>query len=573
MNYQFIPYSIPLTISTLFTLSLALYGLSHRSVPGAKAFIAGMGIGTLWTVANGLEMMGLTLQTKLFWANLQYLAYGFAPVAWLAMVMEFGGVFRRRRMQLLLLASIIPLITFSLVWFDPQLGLVRYGFSLKSGPFFPVIEKHYGPWFWIHFAQAYSFNVLSIILLTRKLMRQDNLYRRQATYLLAGLALIMLVNISYIVGISPVRAFDLSPFSFSISGLIIGWGIFKNRLFDVIPVARNRIVERMPQAIVVHDKDGYVLDVNEQAESVLNMNRDRILGQALSSIVRYSRLGAVVEQLLPVRSQTVGREVEVYIDGQIRVFDLHYTPVLDNGHDRQVWVLSLNDVTQIRRSREEIQRQRNELTVLEERERMARDLHDNLGQSLSFGTIQTQSILRELERGNRERATHQAQRLLEIMDSAHENLRSFVHNISQEEGHDRSFSELLRSMIRKLPLGEAPRVLIKFPTEMERLFDSQISKYQLLSMTGEAINNSFKHAGATFITVGMRELEKAYEYYIQDNGRGFDPAASLLDDGVGLTSMQERARLTGGVMKISASDDENTGTRVSILFYKNGEIE
>jgi len=58
-------------------------------VLGTRAFSISMLIGSLWTLSNGLEMAGLELFIKLFWANMQYIAYGFSPVAWFVMLLEF----------------------------------------------------------------------------------------------------------------------------------------------------------------------------------------------------------------------------------------------------------------------------------------------------------------------------------------------------------------------------------------------------------------------------------------------------------------------------------------------------
>src|SRR5690554_3121195 len=146
---------------------LAYYGYKHRSVRGAKAFVVSMLIGSLWAVTNGLEMAGVDLATKLFWANIQYIAYSFAPVVWLVMVLLFTDKADRVNKKNILLMSIIPVITIILVWTDYIHGLVRSNFVLDTSGVFPVISKDYGKWFWVHFVYCYLLNFSTIIFLFR----------------------------------------------------------------------------------------------------------------------------------------------------------------------------------------------------------------------------------------------------------------------------------------------------------------------------------------------------------------------------------------------------------------------
>src|SRR5690554_1604566 len=152
MKFQFIPYLIPLIMSFIILVALAVYGYKHRTVRGAKAFMASMLIGSLWALGNALEMAGVDLGTKLFWANLQYISYAFAPVAWLVMVLQFTDRADRVTNKNIILMSIIPIITVILAWTDPLHGLVRSNLALDISGVFSVISKDYGPWFWVHFA-------------------------------------------------------------------------------------------------------------------------------------------------------------------------------------------------------------------------------------------------------------------------------------------------------------------------------------------------------------------------------------------------------------------------------------
>lgn len=94
---------------------------------------------------NALEMASLDFSTKLFWANVQYIAYCYSPVTLLAMSMEFTGYDQWVYNKQILWLAVLPTITILLVWTDSLHGLIRYDLSMDYSGSFPVIDKEYGP--------------------------------------------------------------------------------------------------------------------------------------------------------------------------------------------------------------------------------------------------------------------------------------------------------------------------------------------------------------------------------------------------------------------------------------------
>jgi hypothetical protein len=167
LHYQFVPYTIFLIASALMTSALVVYGIRHRHALGTNILALCMLIGTLWSAANALEISALTLEQKLFWANLQYIAYSLGPAAWFFTTCQFTGRVHWIQWKRVLPLLIVPALTIFLVWFDPVWGLVRTDFSLTTAGRIYVLQKQYGPWFYVHFAQAYALNFASIFLAGR----------------------------------------------------------------------------------------------------------------------------------------------------------------------------------------------------------------------------------------------------------------------------------------------------------------------------------------------------------------------------------------------------------------------
>jgi len=595
MNFQFIPYLIPLFISSLILLFLAIYGYRHRTVRGAKAFTISMLIGTLWALSNALEMAGTDLGTKIFWANLQYLAYGFAPVVWLIMVLQFTDRADWVNKRNIVLMSIIPVITFVLVWTDSLYGLVRYGFSLDTSGAFPVIAKNYGIWFWMHCISCYFLNFVTFVFLFRAIFDKNTVYKKQALHLIIGFLLISFCNISYVTGLSPFEEFDVSPISFSIAGLIIAWGIFHFYLFDLVPIARETVIEKMESGIIVIDKMNRIIDINPHAEDMLGMS-SKVVGQKLHDTVPelYKKLQELIEtnekrSIIQAEislkdnnsfvdeehkgeNRVNNRETEIYkINNQhndkLSYYEVYISPLRDKQNEDNARLIIINDITDLKMAREQINKQQQELVLMNERERMARDLHDNLGQVLSFSTIQIQAVLSELNKGNYETADNYLERLNEIIKGAHKDIREYVYNIRDNSRYKNDFVTLLKKEIKDFKDNSDIKVEFETSDENNLLHNLGIEeKLQLIHIIREAFTNILKYAEADKVMVSLKINDKADknkkgELIIYDNGRGIDDS---IKSGSGLSIMNERARLISGHLKVESS--KGNGTKIVCNF-------
>lgn len=537
---------------------LAYYGYKHRSVRGAKAFVVSMLIGSLWAVTNGLEMAGVDLATKLFWANIQYIAYSFAPVVWLVMILLFTDKADRVTKKNILLMSIIPIITIILVWTDHIHGLVRSNFVLDTSGVFSVISKDYGKWFWVHFAYCYLLNFATIIFLFRTVLLKNTVYRKQAFYLLVGFLVISFSNILYVIGLSPFEGFDISPVSFSISGVIIGWGIFHFRLFDLVPVARATVIEKMGSGIIVIDKMQRIIDINPQAREMLKVPNQVNIGQSLLSI------SSELNKLIPGERQDSLTQTEFKLkddSNKIHYFELYLSPLRDYRKELSAWVLILNDITDLKLAREQINIQQQELAVMEERERMARDLHDNLGQILSFSNVQIQAVRQEIKKDNKKVADQYLQRLNKIVKDAHKDIREYVYNIRDNSLYTKELVVLLKEEIEEFREKSGLKTELVIDKNISFNMMGTEEKLQVLYIVKEALTNVLKYADADNVKILLSNRGQLIELIIEDDGKGI---SASIDSGSGLSIMNERARLIGGEFKIESQI--GCGTKIIVNF-------
>ena len=370
------------------SLGLSLYGFAHWRTHGARELTLCSLVSAMWAGANAFEIAGIDLSTKLFWANLQYIAFSMVPLTCLAMVLRFSGKDRfltwRRSVPVLL----IPVATSILVWLDPFLGLVRHSFSLDTRGGFSVIAKELGPWFWVHCAYSYGVMLYAILVLIGTLREKGAYYRHQTAVFLVGFGLVFTVNISYVLRLGPIRRFDLTPIVLSLAAMTFWLGIFRYRLYRILPVARNTVFEKIANGILVLDKDGTLIDCNEAARRIFNLDGGTCVGKCLRDIL--PELHATMDANKPFSDGSFlafQNELRIANGGREKFFGLSASH-LPNSRDPETLVLVVTDISEFRDAHNRTLEQREELASATGKDKLGRELHDTMGQALNFALIQ-----------------------------------------------------------------------------------------------------------------------------------------------------------------------------------------
>ena len=300
MNFHYIPTIWPLLISGFLTLSLGIFvQLKHRKAKGAGFFALSMFIITCWSIPNALEMMATELPVKLFWANVQYIAYCYSPVSLLILCMEATGHNLRSKKKYLMWIAILPSITLLLVWTNQLHGLIRYDIRMDYSGSFSVIEKKYGSWFYIHAVYSHCLNLSAVVVLLRTVFTKKSVYRKQAIQLLIGTCFIIVPNLIYISGISPLK-YDITPMFFGPAGVIMLWSIFHTKMFELVPLARAAVIEAMDAGVIIMDMQDRVLDMNPAFKKIVGISMSQyylmsieVVCKAIPELVRIMKDGSI----------------------------------------------------------------------------------------------------------------------------------------------------------------------------------------------------------------------------------------------------------------------------------------
>ena len=194
------------------------------------------------------------------------------------------------------------------------------------------------------------------------------------------------------------------------------------------------------------------------------------------------------------------------------------------------------------------------MATIKERNRIAREIHDNVGHLLTRSLLQTGAI----ETINKDETLSPAiASLRETLNTAMTRIRESVHDM-----HDEALN--LESALKNLT-EEISAFPIHLIYDCNPAMDKRI-KYAFIAIAKEAINNAIKHSNCTEMSILLREHPNFYQFVIQDNGTNISKDKD--STGIGLTNMQERIKEVHGTIQIST----NQGFRIFITIMKTQEI-
>ena len=199
-----------------------------------------------------------------------------------------------------------------------------------------------------------------------------------------------------------------------------------------------------------------------------------------------------------------------------------------------------------------------QMAALEERNRLAQELHDSVTQSLYSLTLYAEAAARMLEAGQSKKAAGQ---LRELGDTAREALQEMRLLIFELKPLDLEKAELAEAIRSRLDAVEG-RVGLKADLRVtgEALVGNPL-KLELYHVAREALNNVLKHACAQSVCVLLNLGPDEVGLEVNDDGKGFDPQIGRASGGMGLGGMAERARRVGGEFAVQSRPGH--GTRVS----------
>lgn len=341
MDWRYVFFVVSLPVGALITATLAIYAWQRRSARGAGVFVIAMVELCLWSLIAVRQQFCATPETELLWQKIGYTVVAWIPTTWLI----FALVYTDRRTWLkpfpLLLLGLFPLTEIFMVWtneshrwFWRDLAYYQRGDLWDMTPTF-------GPFYTLVIWYSYLVMALGIVILIWGVLRTFRLYRQQAMWIILGALIPLILNI-----FEYFKLMDL-PGDATLTGLTLGGaamarGLFHYRTFEIVPVAREALIESMGDGMLVVDTGNHIVDVNPALEAILNTSAAALVGQPVAVALHpWPGLAGHFHQQGPSRT-----EIALTSAGPLQTYDLRISPLRDRRGRLTGHLAVLHDISE-----------------------------------------------------------------------------------------------------------------------------------------------------------------------------------------------------------------------------------
>ncbi len=555
-SYTYDPNLWPALVSGAVMFFLGWYSWRHRNFPGARFLALGCWLMTIWVVGSILETAAINASAKVFWLKFQGIWQLPAVTAISCFVLEYSGLSRWLTRRTLILLAIPPLLFLLLVITNDFHHLAWTGFLTDQS-----ISPVRGVANWVVVGYAYALGVLNVVIFLRLAFRSPQ-HRWPVVVMLfgniAGLAIYLLNAFNAGLLTTSESLFLIFVFPF----LSYGLALFGFHVFDPIPAARTSLIEQIPEGMLVLDLRGQVVDLNPAAAKILGERVERLRGRSASGLLA-SKLNIPD---WPQKIERLPSEISLESSKTTRHYSLNVTTLMDRRSQVIGHLLLFSDVTEQKRTQKQILEQAQAMAALQERERLARELHDTTAQVLGYVNLQAETIRKWMKDGNIEKADSLLMRLSEVAKGAHNDVRESILKLKTGPADGWSFLPTLRQYLSDFQAQCGIRTELTLKDGLKEDIFKPDQEVQLLRVVQEALTNTRKHSGARNVRVTVDHGEGSGRITVTDDGIGFEPNCvnRAADLHFGLAFMNERMEQISGCMKIESHPGEGTVVKLEV---------
>lgn len=548
-SYAYSPYIWPMLAPALFALPLSIYAWHRRKIPGALPLVGLMAALVAWAASAAMVQAAADVPTEIFWVRVKTAWQLPALTASFWFALEYTSLDRYLSRWALRLLAVPPLLAVLVIAASPPHLVDWQHQHLVLAP------NALGGALLIYGITLATASSLAFVWLFVSSPR----HRWPAAICLCGH---LAVRVGYL--LDTAEANPLAPLDATVLGGIVtaamyAVALFRFGLFAVIPVARGTVIEQMREGMLVLDPGNHVLDLNPAAARILGEDSSQVIGRAVDAVLPASGDAASPP---PPPASGQGPEITVGSPPDRRHYAVWFSGLVHRRGLRLGTLALLHDVTSQVQAQARIVEQERALAALRERDLLARELHDGIGQVLGFVKLQATAARVRLAAGQVEEADRCLQHLQAAAKDAHGDVRDFI---LASAGTEPAFLESLNGYVRRFGDQSGIAVTLDVAPGFENGALQPTVAAQLLRIIQESLTNVRKHAGARNVRVSLRMENGEAEAVIRDDGLGFDGSVAGSEArSFGLRFMQERAREVGGSVTVRSESGRGTNIFVKV---------
>lgn len=352
-------YSISLLGFSLIALFLAVLVYNRIGIV-AKWFAASMVVISIWAGGYGISLAQDTLSEMIFWINVEYIGIVLAPTIWFVFVLKFTG--RDCKLSKAVLSGLFGFAGLSLlmVWTNPLHHLHYAEYQIQHAAGHSWLQSTPGPWYYIHTTYFYLLIAAGTYGLLKSIMRSTGVFRQQSLVIFIGALVPWVANVLVIFRTGTFGHIDSTPFAFLFSAIAVGIGFLQLKLFDIVPMARDKVINVMREGWLVLDTQNRIIDYNPKMAWIMQKESGNLTGLYFDGFEGAKQ--EEVNYLLDVNHED-DVDVEVEIAGEFFNFEVTCKTIQENKASRGR-LLIFRDITQYKEDQLKLQLQSTELREL-----------------------------------------------------------------------------------------------------------------------------------------------------------------------------------------------------------------
>ena len=522
-------YSVILICFTV--VAVIISALLFARVKSIGKFLSGVLLSAaLWAVMYAIELLQPNPQKVYGIVELEYIGITMLPTSWLVFVLKFLRRDRDINVRNIALILLMPLLTIVLVWTNEYHHLYYASWELHTESGLSIFTFDAGPWYVLFTIWFYATLSFGLYLLIRNRRKGNGLFQKQINILILASTLPWVANVLYLLGYRLNDNIDITPFAFILSTLAFSYALLRYQLLDLLPIAREQIVEALKEGVIVTDSEDRIIDLNREMVSILGRENEQLLGVTLTEAVPEMQKIRVDEN-----------EVTIMIRGVERVFSVTKSELNSKKGNIIGHVFLFKDITERKENEHKLilSREEAERAAVEKGEflsTMSHEIRTPMNAILGFTHVLLQNDPREDQKEYLDIQKFSAENLLvlinDILDFAKIEAGKF--ELHETEIDLQQLLEQTLSTLKSAAIEKGRKLPLLVPDyELRRVKGDPVRINQILT---NLISNAIKFTEKGQVTVTATVLESTPEllrmnFQVADTGVGIaeDRLAKLFD--------------------------------------------
>jgi signal transduction histidine kinase len=562
---------LPLGV-TVFAAFLSWYGWRRRTAPAALPFSVGALFAALWTLGSLLEAAAVDPASKIFWLKFLTLWQLPAVTATTVFLLTYAGLRRFLTPRVLALLAIPLLLFMALVVTDGLHHLFWRAIPVVGGE----ISPERAPAASAFLVYSYLLFLVDVAVLSW-LFWTSARHRPPVALMLTGqVSARVIFELGDRAGLVSSR--ETGPL---LLGVVLGLyavALFRFHVLDPVALARAVAIDQMLEGMMVLDPQGRVVEANPAAERMLGQSAEKLRGQQADDLL--PRVGPTGGLLAPAASRGgasgSGKDWQTEFGSDsgphARRYRMAASPLRDKRGGDIGRLLLLHDITEEKRAQELRLEKQEVVATFKERERLARELHDGIGQVLAYVGLQAETARDCWQKGDAQKAELLMARLIEVAHRAHGDLRHSILALQATPNEGWSFLTSLEHQLDEFRSRYGVQTELIVADSLPKDVVTPAAGAQVLRVVQEALSN-IRHADAQNVRVAVARRDGRACITVSDDGCGFDPTevARVVDPHFGLIFMNERMEQIGGTLAIKSHPGSGTWVMIETPLGKAAE--